>query len=186
MATTQVNLAEQVEGVLPIAEGGTGNATGAAQSAAVATKLATARTLQANLASTGTGSFDGSANTTLGVTGTLALANGGTGATTAAGVISNLGLATVATTGSYASLTGTPLFGLNPVFVSTTVHGEGRRHGDRDRAHCGLHDHAPCRSPERHLCGNWPGSGWHHLRDNDKSGWLRHHHRVREHLSDTD
>lgn len=47
-----------------------------------AAKLTTARTLQANLASTTAGSFDGSANTTLGVTGTLPITNGGTGNTT--------------------------------------------------------------------------------------------------------
>ena len=45
--------------------------------------LSTARTIRTNLASTATASFDGSANVTPGVTGTLPLANGGTGATTA-------------------------------------------------------------------------------------------------------
>ena len=44
-----------------------------------ATKLATARTIQTNLASTSTASFDGSANVTPGVTGVLPVANGGTG-----------------------------------------------------------------------------------------------------------
>lgn len=58
--------------------------------AATATKLATARTFRTNLASTSTASFDGSGNVTPGVTGTLPLGNGGTGATTAAGVRSNL------------------------------------------------------------------------------------------------
>lgn len=46
-----------------------------------ATKLATARTVRTNLASTSTASFDGSANITPGVTGTLPIANGGTGNT---------------------------------------------------------------------------------------------------------
>lgn len=46
-----------------------------------ATTLATARTFQTNLASTSAASFDGSANVTPGVTGTLPVANGGTGAT---------------------------------------------------------------------------------------------------------
>lgn len=50
---------------------------------ATATKLATARTITANLASSTAGSFDGSENITVGVTGTLPIANGGTGATTA-------------------------------------------------------------------------------------------------------
>ena len=47
--------------------------------AATATKLATARTIQTNLASTAPASFDGSANITPGVTGILPIANGGTG-----------------------------------------------------------------------------------------------------------
>lgn len=50
--------------------------------AATATKLATARTIRTNLASTSTASFDGTANITPGVTGTLGAANGGTGQTT--------------------------------------------------------------------------------------------------------
>lgn len=43
--------------------------------------LATARTVRVNLASTSTASFDGSTNITPGVTGTLPVANGGTGQT---------------------------------------------------------------------------------------------------------
>lgn len=50
--------------------------------AGTATKLATARAIQTNLASTSSASFDGSANVTPGVTGTLPIANGGTGNTT--------------------------------------------------------------------------------------------------------
>ena len=60
---------------------------------ATATKLATARTITANLASSTAGSFDGSANITVGVTGTLSIANGGTGATTAAAARTALGCA---------------------------------------------------------------------------------------------
>ncbi len=48
-----------------------------------ATKLATARTIQINLESTSSASFDGTANITPGVTGTLPISNGGTGQTTA-------------------------------------------------------------------------------------------------------
>lgn len=59
--------------------------------AAKATKLATARTIRTNLGSTSTASFDGSANITPGVTGTLAVGNGGTGATTAAAARTKLG-----------------------------------------------------------------------------------------------
>lgn len=51
------------------------------ETAAAATKLATARTIQTNLGSTSSASFDGTANITPGVTGTLPVANGGTGAT---------------------------------------------------------------------------------------------------------
>lgn len=46
-----------------------------------ATKLATSRTFRVNLASTSTASFDGTANATPGVTGTLPVTNGGTGKT---------------------------------------------------------------------------------------------------------
>lgn len=64
-----------------------------AGNANTATKLATARTIKANLASSTAGSFDGSANITVGVTGTLPIANGGTGATTAAAARTALGCA---------------------------------------------------------------------------------------------
>lgn len=50
--------------------------------ASTATKLGTKRTIQTNLASTDAASFDGSSNVTPGVTGTLPVANGGTGAAT--------------------------------------------------------------------------------------------------------
>lgn len=79
-----------------------------------ATKLATARTITANLASSTAGSFDGSASITVGVTGTLPIANGGTGATTAAAARTALGCApaytystTDLTAGSSALTTGT-------------------------------------------------------------------------------
>lgn len=82
--------------------------------AKTATKLATARTIKANLASSTAGSFDGSANITVGVTGTLPIANGGTGATTAAAARTALGCApaytystTDLTAGSSALTTGT-------------------------------------------------------------------------------
>lgn len=80
---------------------------------ATATKLATARTITANLASSTAGRFDGSANITVGVTGTLPIANGGTGATTAAAARTALGCApaytystTDLTAGSSALTTG--------------------------------------------------------------------------------
>ena len=55
-----------------------------------AVKLDTSRTIQTDLASTSSASFDGTANITPGVTGTLPVANGGTGATTPAGAQFNL------------------------------------------------------------------------------------------------
>lgn len=58
-----------------------------------ATKLATARTLMVNLGSTAGGSFDGSKNVDIGVKGTLVIAHGGTGATTAAEARTKLGAA---------------------------------------------------------------------------------------------
>ncbi len=56
-----------------------------------ARRLYTARTIRTNLASTSSASFDGTANITPGVTGTLPIANGGTGATTASNARTNLG-----------------------------------------------------------------------------------------------
>lgn len=62
-----------------------GTATNAihADDADTADKLTTARTIRTNLASTSAASFNGTANITPGVTGTLPIANGGTGATNA-------------------------------------------------------------------------------------------------------
>lgn len=80
--------------------------------ATTATTLATARTVQTNLGSTSAASFNGSANITPGVTGTLPIANGGTGSTTAAGARSALGCGTAATmsysTAAYTQLSGSP------------------------------------------------------------------------------
>lgn len=93
---------------------GDANTATTATSAKSATKLATARTITANLASSAAGSFDGSADITVGVTGTLPIANGGTGATTAAAARTALGCApaytystTDLTAGSSALTTGT-------------------------------------------------------------------------------
>lgn len=58
--------------------------------AGTATKLKTARTIQTNLASTSSVSFDGSADITPGVKGILPITNGGTGANTAISAISSL------------------------------------------------------------------------------------------------
>lgn len=89
----------------------TAGSAGTAASADTATKLTTARTIRTNLASTSTASFDGTANATPGVTGTLPVANGGTGSTTAATARNALGVAASGANGDITSLTGltTPL-----------------------------------------------------------------------------
>ncbi len=58
-----------------------------------AAKLATARTIKVNLASTSAASFNGTANVTPGVSGVLPITYGGTGASTAANALSKLGAA---------------------------------------------------------------------------------------------
>lgn len=83
--THKHSAADITSGTLSTARGGTGNANG------TVAKLTTSRNFQTNLASTSTASFNGSANCTPGVTGTLPIANGGTGATTAAAACANLG-----------------------------------------------------------------------------------------------
>lgn len=77
---------------LSVGQGGTGNVTGEAPSATV---LATARNIQVALNSTSAASFDGSADTNPGVSGTLPVANGGTGATSPASARANIGASTV-------------------------------------------------------------------------------------------
>ena len=61
-ASTPEVTPESFTGILPIAKGGTGNATG---KATTATKLATARTITVAGDATGSASFDGSANATI-------------------------------------------------------------------------------------------------------------------------
>ena len=91
--------------------------------AAAASKLATGRTFRTNLSSTTAASFDGSANNVHGVTGTLAIANGGTGATSAAAARTALGAAasnhthdnaTKETSGFMSNTDKAKLDGLNP------------------------------------------------------------------------
>ncbi len=76
---------------LSIAQGGLGNTAGRS---ATATKLDVPRGLRVNLATSNAQNFDGSADAgSIGVTGALAITNGGTGATTAAVARTNLGAA---------------------------------------------------------------------------------------------
>ena len=74
---------------ISVANGGTGNSTG---NAASSTKLATARSIKVDLGSTAAALFDGSADASPGVNGTLAIANGGTGQTTLDGLKTALGV----------------------------------------------------------------------------------------------
>lgn len=73
--------------------GNVDNTADSAKSVASSAKLTTARTIRINLKSTSTASFDGSKNITPGVTGTLPISNGGTGATSASAALSALGAA---------------------------------------------------------------------------------------------
>ena len=64
-----------------------------AKNADTANKLTNSRTILTNLGSTSSASFNGTANITPGITGTLSIVHGGTGATTAADARNNLGAA---------------------------------------------------------------------------------------------
>lgn len=88
----------------PLTGNVTGNVSGSSGSctgnAATATKLATARNLKVALGSTTDVTFDGSANqTSIPVSGTLAIANGGTGETTGLRALNNLGAFYIRTSG---------------------------------------------------------------------------------------
>ena len=72
-----------------------------------AATLTTARTFQTNLASTSTASFNGSANVTPGVTGTLPVANGGTGRATSTTPYGLIAAGTGATTAQQTIAPGT-------------------------------------------------------------------------------
>ena len=80
-STTQAATANAVKLAYDKAVAAYTKAESAQGSSASADKLTTARTIQTNLASTASASFDGTENVTPGVTGTLPVANGGTGRT---------------------------------------------------------------------------------------------------------
>lgn len=85
------------------AQGGTGNTSGAAESAA---KLSTARALVVDLTSITPASFDGTVDATMGATGILPITKGGTGAGDAATARANLGAAASGSNGDITALTG--------------------------------------------------------------------------------
>ena len=90
--------------------------------AASATKLATARTIRTNLASTSTASFDGSANITPGVTGTLPVANGGTGLTSLDTFVRTTGDQTI--NGAKTFSTGITIANNSPTYIIKDTNGD--------------------------------------------------------------
>ena len=101
-----------------------GTATNAinAELADEAVKLQTARTIITDLESSDAASFDGSQNITPGVTGTLPIENGGTGATTPEEALANLGASSSDHTHNYLPLSGGTLTGnLNSVQIAPTA-----------------------------------------------------------------
>lgn len=124
--------ASNLYGVVPVSNGGTGannaedaltnlgaapsnhthkyaGSSSAGGAATSATQLATARTIKTNLGSTSAASFNGTANVTPGVSGTLPIGNGGTGATTADAALTNLGAAKASHTHAAADLPVIPI-----------------------------------------------------------------------------
>lgn len=91
--TTSAKLRFSEAGVLTATGGFSGDLSGNADTA---TTLATTRTFRVNLASTSTANFNGSDNCTPGVTGTLPIANGGTGLTASPSMLTNLDSTTAA------------------------------------------------------------------------------------------
>ena len=124
--THKHSAADITSGTLPVARGGTGNTTG---NAATATKLATARTIRTNLGSTNTASFDGTANIMPGVIGTLPIANGGTGATSASAARTALGAfsSSGGTISGNVKINGTVAEGGSTTASGTNAHAEGHR-----------------------------------------------------------
>lgn len=84
-----------------------------------AATLTTGRTFQTDLASTSAASFNGSANNTHGVTGTLPVSNGGTGATTLTGLVKGNG--TSAMTAAVAGTDYLAFSGTTKITVGTTA-----------------------------------------------------------------
>lgn len=111
-------------GVPSIAVAGTDYVVPSGSITGSAATLTTGRTVQTNLASTAAATFNGSANITPGVTGTLPVLNGGTGVTTSTGSGNNVlstspALTTPSISGS-ASVASTPASGVATLFGAGT------------------------------------------------------------------
>ncbi|WPH66302.1 tail fiber protein [Klebsiella phage SAA231] len=103
---------------LSIGQGGTGNTTGLAASA---TKLQTARALSVDLGSTSPAVFDGTADTSPGVTGILPVSNGGTGADSASAARTALGAAASGANTDITSITGSAATLTTPRSIQTNL-----------------------------------------------------------------
>lgn len=103
---------------LSISQGGTGNATGLAASA---TKLQTARAMSVDLGSTSPAAFDGTADTSPGVTGILPVSNGGTGADSASAARTALGAAASGANTDITSITGSAATLTTPRSIQTNL-----------------------------------------------------------------
>ena len=91
-AASHTHSVDDITGVLSEAKGGTGVTALSSATVGKASKLSTARKLKVALGSTTDKTFDGSADVTnIPISGTLAIANGGTGLTSSPSLLVNLG-----------------------------------------------------------------------------------------------